>query len=184
MGDAVLLGPLVAAAGTDPQAHGGRLQARHGLHHDAQAVGQGVQLDTHAKTPSSISASIAPRSLSTRVTRSGRSIKVGHARRQGGADAGGGLHRVGEFRGMRGGQRDERRRPGEALRHMDADRGMGAQKLPHPLAGPRDHGEVSASDARPEANRSRKASSAPWQMWKPPAFNSSISCATALPSRP
>ena len=43
---------------------------------------------------------------------------------------------------------------------------------------------VSSSEQRPLSKFSRRACKAPWLTLKPPALSSSISCATAVPSRP
>jgi hypothetical protein len=156
MGDAVLLGALVPAAGADPEADRGRLQARHGLGDDAQAVGQGVQLDTHAKTPSSISASMARRGRCRRaVTRSGRSSGRPCAA-AGRADAAGGLHRVGEFRRMRGGQRDSGVVPVKPCATWTPTAECGQSSSPIRSRARAIMAEVSASDAGPRRTRSRK----------------------------
>ena len=73
MGDAVLVGPFVPAAGHDPDADTGGFEARHVLGHDPQPVGQPMGLHSHLARRSSIRASRAARSGATRVMRSGRS---------------------------------------------------------------------------------------------------------------
>ena len=52
MRDAVLVAPLVAAAGIDPDAERGRLEMRHRFGHHADAGFQGGDLDAHAAAPS------------------------------------------------------------------------------------------------------------------------------------
>ena len=52
MRDAVLVRPLVAAAGADPDAERGRLQMRHRVGHDRQAGGKTCDFDAHAAAPS------------------------------------------------------------------------------------------------------------------------------------
>ena len=73
MRDAVLIGALVPPAGIDPDADRGRAQPRHVLGHDADAVRHTIEVDCHRRRFSLITASIAPRSFGTRVTRSDRS---------------------------------------------------------------------------------------------------------------
>ena len=73
MGDAVLLGPFVAAAGIDPDPDRGAFQPLHRFDDDAHAIGQGMGFDAHARRRSLIRVCRAARSSATRVTRSGRS---------------------------------------------------------------------------------------------------------------
>jgi len=73
MRDAILLGPLMAATGGDPDADTGRFEARHVFGHDAQTVGKSVDLDSHWRVRSRMRVWIWPRSLATRVIRSGLS---------------------------------------------------------------------------------------------------------------
>ena len=52
MRDAVLVRPLVAAAGTDPDAERGGLQMRHRVGHDDETRGKTRDFDAHAAAPS------------------------------------------------------------------------------------------------------------------------------------
>ena len=80
-------------------------------------------------------------------------IQVRHARGKGGRMPRRRLDRVGEFRRMRGGQRDHRRAgPRMLLGHLHADGGMRAQQLAGVLASVGAIvAQVSSSDARPDA---------------------------------
>jgi len=72
MRDAVLLGRFVPAACQDPDADGRGFQPWHGFGHHAQAVGQGIEADSHRVRRLRIRVSMALRSFGTSVTRSGR----------------------------------------------------------------------------------------------------------------
>src|SRR5262249_21081501 len=51
MGDAVLIRPLVAAAGTDPHAERGGLEMRHPIRHHHEAGGKTGHFNAHAAAP-------------------------------------------------------------------------------------------------------------------------------------
>src|SRR5262245_28776129 len=86
MRDALLGGRLVARADTHPHAHRHRLQVRHAVGDDAQAVGQASLLDRHAAAPllarlrasasSATKRSTAARSLGSTVVLSGSVMRV------------------------------------------------------------------------------------------------------------
>ena len=104
VGDAVDLGRLVARADVDPDAERGGLQARHVLADDAQAVGEGGDLDGVAHAAPNVSrtaASTAARSLSSDGAALGPRHQVGVAVGQLGRIAGGGHHGLGKLGRMR-----------------------------------------------------------------------------------
>ena len=152
VGDAVHLGRLVAGADIDPDAHGQRVDARHGLADDPDAVGQRGQAGFgrgHAASGrvSRIPASTAPRSLGRRRQRSGRSCRSREGGRQVGLDAGGLANGVGELGGMGSRQGDER------------DAGRAAARARRP----RDRPPCAGRPARPWS----RASGGWWRRWWP-----------------
>ena len=120
--DAVLVGPLVAAAGADPDAQRGGLQVRHGVGDHDKARWQTRDLNAHAAAPvltarlrERMSFSTAAASAGTVVTRSAPMMQVGEPIGKRRPHAAGRLDRIGELRGMRGCEHDHRDR---AVAHL------------------------------------------------------------------
>ena len=139
MRDAVLVRPLVTAAGADPDAERGGLQMRHRVGHDHEAGGKTRDFDAHAAAPS-----CAAR-LTGRIwrldRRSGRPaagdalgplIEVGEPFGQRRPHAAGRLDGIGEFGRVRGAEHDhrDRRIAGFLLGHRNATAVCGSTKWP------------------------------------------------------
>ena len=110
MGDAVLLGALVPAAGGQEHPDRRRVQPRHRLDGDPEAVraARGPRPSSH-RLPAD---HVLDRRQIVRDPRHplGPGHQVRHPRRQRRPHAAGGLDRVGELRGMRGGEHHHRHR--------------------------------------------------------------------------
>ena len=117
MRDAVLVGPLVAAAGADPDAERGGFQMRHRVGDDGKARGEARDFDAHAAAPSR-AARLAARMRCSTAAWSGRQHgdalrprrQIGKPIRQRRAHAAGRLDGVGKLGRMRGRQHDHRHR--------------------------------------------------------------------------
>ena len=139
MGDTVLLGALVTAAGIDPQAQRGGFQAWHPLCDDAQPVGEAMDPDGQDSMLSSISCFDGAEIVGDPAQPFRTLIKVAHAIGKGWPDARRRLDRVGKLGRMRRGQGDHRHRRVQMLGgHLDADGAVRAQDLAGMGEGPGD----------------------------------------------